>query len=721
MNRINTTLAQLLRWYPSLRGPVIALTAAMLVTASAGAQQPPPTSNDQEITLNFKDAELQQIVEYMSMLTGKTFVVDPRVRAQVTVLSSRPVTADAAYQAFLSILAVHGFAAVPQGNVVKIVPDANVRQMPANDLPGSTSSTSDEIVTQVISVRNVSAAQLVPILRPLIPTYGHLAAYPSSNMLIISDRAANVNRMIRIIERIDQSGDDQIDIVRLENASASEIVRTMNTLNTGTQQAGGEAGGGATAKVVADDRTNSVLLTGEKTQRLRLKALIAHLDTPLENGGDTEVRYLHYADAEDIAKKLKEQGQSLSQAAGQPAAAAGGGSSQANKDLMVWADKQTNAIIITAPPKVKKQVMSIIDKLDIRRPQVLVEAIIVEVSSTKTSELGINWALYNNDSNNGSIPGAVFNQPTGTGDGIGDIAAAIQNPSAATIPTGLTFGLGRIAGAGTNFAVLLRALRGDANTNIISTPSILTIDNEEAEVKIAQEVPFLTGQYTNASTASSGTTGLVNPFQTIQREEVGTILKITPQINEGDSVLLKISQEQSGIAQGTSGAVDLITNKRTITTKALVEDGGIIVLGGLIEDNLREGENRVPILGSIPILGNLFKTRNVDKSKTNLMVFIRPTILRESAETAIQTNAKYNLMRDIQARRGNGKVTLLPGDRQPTLPPLEDLTKYADPTAGARAPSPDTDADKSQLQKGEKKKPEAGLPPADPTTSPPPN
>lgn len=716
MNRTKINLAQLLRRYPALRGPIVALTAAMLVTASAGAQQPAP-ANDQEITLNFKDAELQQIVEYMSMLTGKTFVVDPRVRAQVTVLSSRPVTAEAAYQAFLSILAVHGFAAVPQGTVTKIVPDANVRQMPANDLPGSTSSTSDEIVTQVISVRNVSAAQLVPILRPLIPTYGHLAAYPSSNMLIISDRAANVNRMIRIIERIDQSGDDQIDIVRLENASAAEIVRVMNTLNAGNQQ-GAEAGGGAAAKVVADDRTNSVLLTGEKTQRLRLKALIAHLDTPLENGGDTEVRYLHYADAEDIAKKIKEQGQGFSQAAGQPASAAGAGGSQANKDLMVWADKQTNAVIITAPPKVKKQVMSIIDKLDIRRPQVLVEAIIVEVSSKKTSQLGINWALYNSDSSNSSIPGAVFNQPTGTGDGIGDIAKAIQTPASATIPTGLTFGLGRIAGAGTNFAILLRALRGDADTNIISTPSILTIDNEEAEVKIAQEVPFLTGQYTNSSTASSGTTGIVNPFQTIQRQEVGTILKITPQINEGDSVLLKISQEQSGIAQGTSGAVDLITNKRTITTKALVEDGGIIVLGGLISDDLREGQNRVPILGSIPIIGELFKTRNVDKSKTNLMVFIRPTILRESAQTAIQTNSKYNLMRDIQSRRNKGKVTLLPGDHQPTLPRLEDLTRYADPSAGATAPSPNTD--KSKLEEEEQRKPAAGIPPDDPTTSPPP-
>ena len=698
MNRNKTSRARLLgARYVWLRGLAISLTVAGMVSG-AGAQSPTqPADPAQAITLNFKDADLGQIVDYMSMLTGKIFIVDPRVRAQVTVLSSKPVSTEAAYQAFLSILQVHGFVAVPQGNVIKIVPDANVRQMPANDLPNSVSSTSDEIVTQVIAVRNVNAAQLVPILRPLVPQYGHLAAYPASNMLIISDRAANVNRMMRIIERIDQSGDDQIDIIRLENASAAEIVRVMNSLNTGTPQ-GGE-GGGATAKVVADDRSNSVLLTGEKSQRLRLKALIAHLDTPLENGGDTDVRYLQYADAEDIAKKIKEQSQGLAQAAGGPAAAGGAAAAaQSSRDIMVWADKQTNALIVTAPPKVKKQIMAIVDKLDIRRAQVLVEAILVEMSADKTSELGVNWALYSNDPNNSNVPGAVFNQKVG-GTGIFDVANAIQNPTSLTSPpSGLTLGLGRLAGAGTNFGLLLRALRNDGNTNIISTPSILTMDNEEAEVKIAKEVPFITGQYTNASSAG-GSTGVVNPFQTIQREEVGTILKITPQINRGDSVMLKISQENSSLAQGVTGAADLITNKRTITTKILIDDGGIIVLGGLIEDNLLEGETRVPILGAIPLLGNLFKTRNVQKTKTNLMLFIRPTILRDGAQAAIETNAKYNVMRDTQTTRNRGKVTLLPGEVQPTLPPIVDLSKYADPTAGAKPPPPGTDATKEPAEK----------------------
>jgi len=283
----------------------LALAALLAAGGTAHAQQ------GAMITPNYKDADLGQVIEAVSQVTGKNFIVDPRVRAQVTMLSSTPMSAGAFYEAFLAILQVHGFVAVPSGNVIKILPDANARQLPANDLPDRVSSTSDEIVTQVIQVRNVSAAQLVPILRPLIPQYGHLAAYPSSNMLIISDRAANVNRMVRIIQRIDSGGDSDIDIIRLDHASSAEIVRVINAL---TAAQGAEGAGGA--KIVADERTNSVLLSGEASQRLRLRALITHLDTPLESGGDTQVRYLRYADAEAIAAKLKEQAQGVAAAAG---------------------------------------------------------------------------------------------------------------------------------------------------------------------------------------------------------------------------------------------------------------------------------------------------------------------------------------------------------------------------------------------------------------------
>jgi general secretion pathway protein D len=621
------------------------------------------------ITPNYKDADLSQIIEAVSAVTGKNFIVDPRVRAQVTMLSSTPMTPDAFYEAFLSILQVHGFVAVPSGDVVKIIPDANARQVPANDLPSRVNANSDEIVTQVIAIKNVSAAQLVPILRPLIPQYGHLAAYPASNMLIISDRAANVDRMTRIIQRIDQSGDADIDVIPMEHASAAEIVRIVNNLYAG----GAADGAGSPAvKMVADERTNSVLISGEEAQRLRLRTLITHLDTPLEAGGDTQVRYLRYSDAESIAAKLREQIQGITEAQVVGAAAGAApptptGTAKAN--VTIWAEPETNALVVTAPPKVMRTVMQIVDRLDIRRAQVLVEAILVEVSADKAMDLGINWAVADLDENS-NLPAGGFNSPT-DGFGIGEALAGVNNPdNLSGIPTGLTVGIGEIVTGGLSWAALIRAVEGRGNGNIIATPSIVTLDNEEAEIKIAQEVPFLTGQY---STGVQTQPGITTPFQTIQREEVGNILKITPQINEGNSVLLKISQEISNIAPTAQVAVDLITNKRTITTKVLVEDGGIIVMGGLIQDEARETTSQVPFLGSIPILGELFKTRSVDKVKTNLMMFIRPRILRDGVDAAIETNAKYNYIRQQQLEMHGGKVPLMPNQRQPTLPDLEKL------------------------------------------------
>ena len=694
---------------------VLALTFGCLLGSGIGsvvAQQPPAAQvgNQQYITPNFKDVDLGNIVEAVSSVTGKTFVVSPQVRAQVTILSSTPMSPAAFYEAFLSILQVHGFAAVPSGNIIKIIPDSNIRAMPANDLPDQVSATSDEVVTQVISLKNVSAAQLLSSLRPLVAQTGHMAVHAAANMLIVTDRANNVNRILRIIQRIDQAGDDAIDVVPLENSSASEIVRVINTLNTGAAQPDAAA---LSAKVVSDDRTNSILITGEKSQRLRIKALIAHLDTP-RSGGETEVRYLRYADAEKLAGKLKEQVQGLVAAAGAaPAAPAGGGGASADRSVSIWADVQNNALVVTAPLKVRRQIMSIVDKLDFRRAQVKVEAILVEMSFEKASELGFNWAIGPGTDNSGLAPVGIFNQAVG-GTSIGQIAAgvlALRNGGnsdgdtsvgeaaalssvASAIPSGVTIGGGRINDGGVNFVALLRALRGDGHTNIIATPSIITLDNEEAKLEVAQEVPFLTGQY-----ATSGATGgvagnNVNPFQTIQRQKVGIILKITPQINEGDAVILKVDQEASSLAQGTQGAVDLITNTRKFTTKVIVEDGGLIVIGGLVQEDLIEGENRVPILGSIPLIGELFKTRNVSKKKTNLMVFIHPTIMRDGVQTAIETNAKYNAIRNEQLNYKDGKVTLLPNDRQPALPPLEEKTRYSDPNTAPvdKQPTPEDQA-----------------------------
>ena len=659
-----------------LRAPaVLAAALSLAIAHEAGAEC---ANKNAQITPNYKDADLGQIVEAVSELTCKNFIIDPRVRAQVTLISATPMNPQEFYETFLAVLQVNAFVAVPAGKVYKIIPDASARQVPGNDLPDRVSSSSDELVTQVIAVRNVSAAQLVPILRPLIPQYGHLAAYPSSNMLIISDRASNVNRMLRIIGRIDQSGDQDIEVIPLEHASAAEVVRVVNAL-TATQAA--EGGGGPAVRLVADDRTNSVLIGGDKSQRLRLRALVAHLDTPLESGGDTQVRYLRYADAEKIAAKLKEQiGAVVAQTVpGQGAAPAGG--ANADRSITLWAEPDTNALVVTAPPKAMKSLMSVVDKLDIRRAQVQIEAIIVDMSLDKSAELGVNWAVDGSQSNY-AVGGFV--SPIG-GVSIIDIANAINDPASAAGKSlnGTTIGVGRIQDTGVNFAAILRALRGDANTNIISTPNIVTMDNQEAQIKVAQEVPFVTGQFTTAGNTSA------NPFQTIQREEVGIILKVTPQINEGDSILLKIEQEASNISQ-SSVAVDLITNKRTITTNVLIEDGGIIALGGLISDVVIEGDQRVPFLGSIPLLGHLFKVTKSQKTKNNLMVFIRPHILRDDVQTAIATGSKYEDLRRQQQQIHNGKVPLLPFERQPLLAPLEDMRKpipKSTPTPTAPAPT----------------------------------
>jgi general secretion pathway protein D len=645
------------------RHPLPAWVAALALGAIVPAFIQPAGAQEQAtITPNYKDADLNQIIQAVSEVTGKNFIIDPRVNAKVTMLSSTPMSPAAFYEAFLSVLQVYGYVAVPTGKVIKIIPNTDARQTPSIDLPSTVSSTSDEIVTQIITMKNVSAAQLVPLLRPLIPQYGHLAAYPGGNMLIISDRANNVNRIVRIIRRMDEASDDPVNIVLLQNASANEIVRIVNQLYQGQSA----EGGGIPVKMVADERTNSILISGEKEQRLKLKALIINLDTPLESGGDTQVRYLRYADAEKMAEKLKSQASATTKAqAGASTAGAAGGAS-ADAGVTIWADAPTNALIVTAPPKVMKSLMAVVDKLDIRRAQVQVEAIIVEVDANKSSNLGVQWIVDGAKDNNIIGLSNLFGTASNS---IIDLAAAAQNPSlitSSTIKPGVLLGVGRFQQTGMNFAAIIQALRSDGSSNIISTPSVVTMDNQEAEVKVTQEVPLVTGSYANTSATS--TTGVVNPFQTIQREELGTILKVTPQINLGDSVMLKIEQEDSSPGAKLTDSADISTNKRSIKTTVLIEDGGIVVLGGLISDTVQESEDRVPFLGRIPLLGNLFRSRSGSRQKKNLMVFIRPTILRDGIQTAIATGDKYNYMRDQQGDPRHSHITLLPGEHQPVLP-----------------------------------------------------
>jgi len=640
----------------SLRMLLAAVALCFATLASAQQQQ--------NVSLNYKDADIRKVVEAVSEVTGKNFILDPRVTGKVTLLSSTPMSPDAFYEAFLSILQVHGYVAIQSGDLIKIIPDATARQF-AGPIGTGNAAGPDDLATQVIQVRNVGATQLVPILRPLIPQYGHLVAHAGSNMLIISDRAANVARMVNIIRRIDQASDEDIEVVPLEHASAAEIVRIMTAL---TQTARSD-GVPVTTALVADARTNSVLIGGDKSDRLRLRTLIAHLDTPLEEGGDTQVRYLRYADAEELATKLQQHFSGQAQGA---AAAAGGAAGATTNQVSVWSDTQTNAIVVNAPPKMMRSLMQIVDKLDIRRAQVLLEVIIVEVIADKTAELGVTWAIRDEDGSN--TPIALTNFPD-SGPGVVQLAGAAAGDGTTDpgglIGTGITVGVGRVSDTGLSFAAILRALEGAADTNIISTPSIVTTDNEEASLNVGQEVPFVTGSYSN--TGSAG--GAVNPFQTINREQVGVKLTITPQINEGDSLLLKINQEISNIAQSAEGAVDLITNERIIETTVIVDDGQILVLGGLLEDVLRESDQRVPILGSIPGLGALFRTRATDKVKTNLMVFIRPKILRDAATVTSETNSKYNYIRNVLRQSEGEGVQLMPKEDHFSLPPFEEADR----------------------------------------------
>src|SRR6185312_13140827 len=488
------------------------------------------------ITPNFKDADITQIVQAVAAATGKSFILDPRVRAQVTMYSSAPMSPPAFYQAFLSILEVYGFIAVPAGNnIEQIVPDADARYGPGVDLPSRVSSSSDEIVTQVIAVKNVSAAELVPILRPMIPQYGHLAAYPPSNILIISDRASNVHRMIQIIQRIDQIGNQDVDVMPLQNASAAEVVSTVNSLYQGQ----GNLQEGRALRVVADERSNSVLISGDPATRLRIRALVASLDTPLESGGNTRVIYLHYADASKLAPKLKEQMAELAQMS-----SSGGGAVGKNPQ----AETENNALVITAPPKVMRTILDIVNSLDRRRPEVLVQAIIAEVDVDKTDDLGVNWAAF---SQSNKVPVGGFSSSVG-GTSIVDLIGAAQGGTSglgslpALVGSGTTIGVGTIAtGGGESFAAMIRALRSQGDTNIVSTPSAVTMDNQQATLKVVDEVPFVTGQYSSQAGITNGT---VTPFQTIQQQEVGTILKVTPTISaEGNAVMLKLSVENSSV------------------------------------------------------------------------------------------------------------------------------------------------------------------------------
>ena len=636
----------------------------------AVAANPPGTH-----TLNLKDADIQVLIATVSEITGKNFIIGPNVQGKVTVVSATPMRADEIYDVFLSVLRVNGYAAITTGNMIKIVPEAVAQQDGSGGVTGTQAHGADDLVTRIVPILHVSATELVPILRPLMPQGAQLIAHPGSNSLVISDRAGNVERMVGIIQRIDTVSDSGVEMIPLRHASAAEIARTLAQLSDKATEASGDA-----PKVFADERTNSVLLSGGKSGRLRLRALITHLDTPMDNGGDTQVVYLHNASAKDLVPILQGVAATLTgevpPGKAPAATTTGAPSATAAATATIQAHEETNSLVISAPPAVFRSLANVIRLLDVRRKQVLIEAVIAEVSEETANEIGVQWQMPLGNGNH-VIGGTNF---TGSTPG-NNILNAATNP----LGVGNGFNLGYLNGTVTigntqlfQIGALITALNSNNKNNILSTPSVMTLDNQEAIIKVGQEVPFLTGSYTTTtgtgSTAGSGTTtGIGNPFQTIQRKDVGLTLTVTPHINEGDAVRLEIHQVVSSIAPSIQGAADLITNNREVQTTVLVKDDSVLVLGGLISDDVKDNVQKVPGLGSIPLVGNLFRYRSNDHQKHDLMVFLHPRILRDDLTGAEVSSEKYNYIRTEQLQMRENRETITPRGEQPMLPEVHDF------------------------------------------------
>ena len=636
----------------------IAVTAALTLSAGSAAQ---------EYTVNLKDTDIQEFIKFVADVTGTTMVIDPNVKGKVRVISSKPVSQAELYDLFLSILDVQGYTAVRSGQVIRIVPSKDARSSPVPIMEDQAAIGNDEYVTQVIRLDNISAAKLIPVLRPLVPQQAHMAAYAPSNAIIISDIRSNIGRIVDIIERMDRSAIQTTEIIRLKYGVAEDVVSMLNTLEKSRQGEGAEAD--KEAVLVADKRTNSVVVTADELSVDRIRKLVAYLDTPLEQSGNVRVIYLEYADATEIAEVLTRVMQNISRLE------EGGSNKRASSgESTIEADEGTNSLIITADTDEMAALEAVIARLDIRRAQVLIEAIIVEMTVTEGQDLGLQWLFANDNGVYGSnittdearrqslgqLGGALVPDDGSENIGTREVAASL-----ATIP-GTTLGWG-VVDESLTMTVILNALESQGNTNILSTPSLLTLDNEEAFITVGQQVPFVTGSYTNTGVGN----GASNPFQTIERQSVGVTLKVTPQINEGDAVVMDIIQEVSSLGPALI-ASDIITNERKIETMVLANDGNIVVLGGLVEDKVTDSSEGVPVLSSIPLLGRLFRSDSVEVTKQNLLVFIRPTIIRNDEDLAGATAEKYRFIRDQQMERRERGLMFLDDGNLPVLPTWEE-------------------------------------------------
>ena len=635
----------------TLRG--LAAAIFLLVTPGLAAQ---------EYTVNLKDTDIQEFIKFVADVTGTTMVVDPNVKGKVRVISSKPVTQAELYDLFLSILDVQGYTAVRSGQIVRIVPSKDARSSPVPLIENQDLLSNDEYVTQVIRLDNISAAKLIPVLRPLVPQQAHMAAYAPSNAIIISDIRSNIGRIVEIIERMDRSAIQTTEIIRLKYGVAEDVVSMLNTLEKARQGEGAEAN--KDVILVADKRTNSVVVTADEMSVQRIRKLVAYFDSPLEQSGNVRVVYLEYADATETAEVLTRVMQNI-------ARLEAGGTQRSGGESTIEADVGTNSLIITADTDEMAALESVITRLDIRRAQVLIEAIIVEMEMTEGQELGLQW-LFANDS--GLYGGNISNSTAQQRRNAELAGALLPDNGSEVIDTrsvagalastpGATLGWGMVDQSLT-MTVILNALETQGNANILSTPSLLTLDNEEAFITVGQEVPFVTGSYSNTGSAN----GASNPFQTIERQSVGITLKVTPQINEGDSVVLDIVQEVSSISAQILAASDVITNERKIETKVLANDSDILVLGGLVKEDVQDSTQGIPLLSDIPLLGRLFRNDVVSVTKSNLLVFIRPTIIRDDQDLAGATAEKYRFIRDKQLQRRERGLMFLDDGSLPVLP-----------------------------------------------------
>lgn len=619
---------------PFFSRPLIALIAAGLLAApvSSFAADPgiePSETQQDGWTINLKDADIRAFVDQISQLTGQTFIVDPRVKGQVSVVSSTTLSLSEVYQLFLSVMATHGYSVLTQGGAARIVPNAEAKSEAGGGPTGG-----DLLETRVIQVQHTSATELIPLIRPLVPQYGHLAAVGSANALIISDRSANIARIENLVRQLDRAQTSDHSVVNLQHGWAVDIAEVLrNTL------ARGEARDTAGAQIIADSRTNRLIFTGPEQARQKLANLAKTLDTPSTRSANTRVIRLRHNDAKSLAETLGDISEGLANTT------EGEAQTSRQQNILIRADESLNALVMLAEPELIGTLESIVRQLDIPRAQVMVEAAIVEVSGDITDALGVQWAV-DARGGTGGAGGVSFGN---AGISIGSVLNAIsENEVPSNLPDGAIIGVGT-----RSFGALITALSANSKSNLLSTPSLLTLDNQEAEILVGQNVPFQTGSYTTDSS------GAGNPFTTIERQDIGVTLKVIPHINDGATLRLEIEQEISSIAPSASlsaQAVDLVTNKRSIKSTILAEDGQVIVLGGLIQDDVTRTASKVPLLGDIPLLGALFRSTQESHVKRNLMVFLRPTVIRDRAGLAALSGKKYSDIRVIETESDSPSI-----------------------------------------------------------------